>query len=214
MFLVVATRPDIAYAVNQLSQHLASPTQVHLGAAKHIVRYLKGTISYGLTYRAKGSHNWQLTVYSDSAYANSLKQRSTTGCVFLIGNTPVSWVSKKQSITAQSSTEAEYVALSEAAKQTIWIRHFLHCIGRGSAYKNQPTVIYEDNQGAIAIANNPTNHSRTKHISVRFHAIRDHIEAGEIALEYLSTDKMLADGLTKVTTAVAQQKLVRALGLV
>lgn len=212
MFLVVATRPDIAFAVNQLSQYLAKPTQVHLGAAKHVLRYVKGTMSYGLMFGGKGSQP-KLTVYSDSAYANSAKSRSTTGCVFFIGDAPIGWVSKKQPVVAQSSTEAEYIALSEAAKQAIWIRHFLYSIGKSGIYRNAPTTIYEDNQGAIKIADNPVNHPRTKHIGVRYHAIRGHMESGEVCLEYLSTDQMIADGLTKATNLVTQKRLVDGLRL-
>ena len=144
--------------------------QVHLGAAKHILCYVKGTISYGLMFGAKGSQP-KLMVYSDSAYANSAKSCSTTGCVFFIGDALVSWVSKKQPVVAQSSTEAEYIALSEAAKQAIWIWHFLYSIGKGGIYCNMLTTIYEDNQDAIKIADNPVNHLRTKHISVQYHAI-------------------------------------------
>ena len=210
---MTATQPDIAFAVNQLSQYLAGPRKIHLEAAKHVLRYVKGTIDFGLTFSAKGSHLSGLTAYADSAYANSAKSRSTTGYIFFINGTPISWTSKKQSLTAQSSTEAEYMAVAEAAKQAIWIRHFLYSTGKGSMYHGSPTVIYEDNQGAIKIADNPVNHPKTKHIAVRYHAIRDHISNGEISLEYLSTDKMIADGLTKVTNHVAQRRLVDGLRL-
>ncbi|ODM21277.1 hypothetical protein SI65_04330 [Aspergillus cristatus] len=154
IFLVIATRPDITFAVNQLSQYLAEPRKVHLAAAKHVLRYVKSTIGYGLTFGAKGSLKG-LYAYADSAYANSAKNRSTTGFIFLIGGTPVTWTSRKQSVTAQSSTEAEYMAVSEAAKQAVWIRHFLYAIGKGSIYRDAPTTIYEDSQGAIKIADNP-----------------------------------------------------------
>ena len=121
--------------------------------------------------------------------------------------------SRKQTVTAQSSTEAEYMAVSEAAKQAIWIRHFLHSIGKETVYNMAPTTIYEDNQGAIKLADNPVNHPKTKHIAVRYHAIREHIANGEIRLEYLPTDRMVADGLTKATNHVTQERLVDGLGL-
>ncbi|ODM15139.1 hypothetical protein SI65_09378 [Aspergillus cristatus] len=212
IFLVIATWLDIAFAVNQLSQYLAEPRKVHLAAAKHVLRYVKGTIYYRLTFSAKGRPKG-LYAYADSAYANSAKNRSTTGFVFFINGTPITWTSRKQSVTAQSSTEAEYMAVSEAAKQAIWTRHFLYAIGKGSIYRDAPTTIYEDNQGAIKIADNPINHPKTKHIAVRYHAIRDHIGNGEIRLEHLPTDKMIADGLTKATNHVSQGRLVRDLGL-
>ena len=105
------------------------------------------------------------------------------------------------------------MAVSEAAKQAVWIRHFLYAVGKGSIYHDAPTTIYEDNQGAIKIADNPINHPKTKHIAVRYHAIRDHIGNGEIRLEHLPTDKMIADGLTKVTNHASQGRLVEDLGL-
>ena len=197
---MITTQPDIAFAVNQLSQYLAEPRKVHLTAAKHVLRYIKGTMSCGLTFGAKRSLKG-LYAYADSAYAHSAKNQSTIGFIFFINGTPITWSSRKQSVTAQSSTEAEYMAVSEAAKQAIWTRHFLYVIGKGSIYHDTPTTIYEDNQGAIKIADNPVNHPKTKHIAVRYHAIRDHIGNGEIRLEHLSTDKMIADGLTKVIGA-------------
>ena len=121
-------------------------------------------------FGAKGSQP-KLIIHSDSAYANSAKSHSTTGCVFFIGDAPVGWVSKKQPVVAQSSTEAEYIALFDAAKQAIWIWHFLYSIGKSGIYYNTPTTIYEDNEGAIKIADNPVNHPHTKHIGVWYHAI-------------------------------------------
>ena len=211
IFLITATRPDISFVVNQLSQFLAEPRQVHLVAAKHVLRYIQATMDYGLVFGAKGRQG--LVAYADSAYANSVRNRSTTGFVFMINGSPVCWNSRKQTVTAQSSTEAEYMAVSEAAKQAIWIRHFLYSIGKEAVYNMAPTTIYEDNQGAIKLADNPVNHPKTKHIAVRYHAIREHIANGEIRLEYLPTDRMLADGLTKATNHVTQERLVDGLGL-
>ena len=131
----------------------------------------------------------------------------------MLDGTPITWTSWKQSVTAQSSTEAEYMAGSEAAKQVIWTRHFLYAISKGSIYREAPATIYEDNQGAIKIADNPINHLKIKHIAVQYHAIRDHIGNGEIHLEHLATDWMIADGLTKATNHVSQGWLVEDLGL-
>ena len=212
IFLVIATRLDIAFAVNQLSQYLAEPRQIHLGAAKHILRYIKGTITFGLTFSAKGRQSIGLTAYADSAYANSARNRSTTAFIFMIDGTPITWTSRKQLITAQSTTEAEYMAVSEAAKQMIWTRHFLYSIGKGSIYSG-PTTIYEDNRGAINLADNPIDHPKTKHIAVRYHAIRDHIGNGEIRLEHLPTDKMIADALTKATHRDAHTRFLDSVGM-
>lgn len=122
-------------------------------------------------------------------------------------------MSKKQPVIAQSSTEAEYIALSEAAKQAIWIRHFLYSIGKSGIYYNVLTTIYEDNQGAIKIADNPVNHLCIKHISICYHAIQGHIESGEVCLQYLSMDQMIVDGLIKTMNAVAQKQLIDGLKL-
>ena len=116
-------------------------------------------------------------------------------------------------VTAQSLTEAEYMAVLEASKQAIWIRHFLYSISKETVYNGTPTTIFEDNQGAIKLADNPVNHPKTKHIAVHYHAIREHIVNGEIWLEYLATDQMVADGLTKATNHITQEQLVDRLSL-
>ena len=116
-------------------------------------------------------------------------------------------------VTAQSSMEAEYMAVLEAAKQAIWIRHFLHSIGKEMVYNMAPMTIYEDNQGVIKLADNPVNHPKTKHIAVCYHAIQEHIANSKIQLEYLPTDQMVADSLTKATNHVTQEWLVDGLGL-
>lgn len=211
MFLTIGTRADIAFAVNRLSQYLAEPYDVHLTAAKHILRYIKGTLGYTIRSSAKGRD--RLTGYADSAYANSTQKRSTSGLIFMLNGMPISWSSRKQSITAQSTTEAEYMALAEATKQAVWIRHFLHSIGK-SQYNAGPTMICEDNMGALKLADNPVYHPKTKHIAVRFHVIRDHIASGEIKLQYTPTDQMIADGLTKATNKEIHRRFVEAIGMV
>ena len=180
IFLVTATRPDISYAVNQLSQFLAELRQVHLVVVKHILHYVKATMDYGLVFGAKGRQRQGLVVYADSVYTNSVRSCSTTGFVFMINGSPITWNSRKQTVTAQSSMEAEYMAVLEAAKQAIWIRHFLYSIGRETVYNMALMTIYEDNQGVIKLADNPVNHLKTKHIAVHYHAIWEHIANGEI----------------------------------
>ena len=131
----------------------------------------------------------------------------------MINGSPVTWNSRKQTVTAQSSTEAEYMAVSEAAKQAIWIRHFLYSIGKETVYNMAPTTIYEDNQGMIKLTDNPVNHPKTKHIAVCYHAIQEHIANSKIQLEYLPMDWMVADSLTKATNHITQEQLVDGLGL-
>lgn len=211
IFLITTTQPDISFPVNQLSQFLVEPRQVHLVAAKHVLRYIQATMDYGLVFGVKGRQG--LVTYTDSAYTNSVRNHSTTRFVFMINGSLVCWNSRKQMVTAQSSTEAEYMAISEAAKQAVWIRHFLYSIGKEVMYKMVLTTIYKDNQGAIKLADNPVNHLKTKHIAVCYHAIQEHIANSEIRLEYLLMDQMVANSLTKATNHVTQEWLVDGLGL-
>jgi hypothetical protein len=147
--------------VNRLSQHLTDPTELH-----YILQYLQGIIDYLISY-VKGSNN-KLVGYSDAAYGNSVKQCSTSGYVFTLASGPVSWSSRKQPITAISSSEAEYITTADAAKQAIWLCHFLYLV------RNQePTTLFIDNTSAIKLSENPVMHSWSKHIMIWYHAICD-----------------------------------------
>lgn len=120
MFLANGTRPDIAYAIGRLSQHLAGLADIHLMAAKHLLRYLKGTANARIIYRAaKGDVSSSFHGFADAAYANASGHRSTSGNVFFLAGGPVSWCRKKQGVVAQSTTEAEYMSLAEASKQVV-----------------------------------------------------------------------------------------------
>ncbi|KAL1952474.1 hypothetical protein VTO42DRAFT_5285 [Malbranchea cinnamomea] len=239
MYLTTATRPDIQYAVNTLSQHLAKPCEVHYKAAKHVLRYIRGTVDFCLSYmkhRDSGSRRPKLYGYVDSSHANDRGAKSTSGILFYIdgidisrrnedignktplrpgtnGSSPISWSSRKQPVVAHSSTEAEYIALAEAAKQAIWLRHLLHCLRKNDLYRHKPTPLLEDNQGAIALSDNAVYHPRTKHISVRYHAVREFKDKREISTVYWPTDKMLADGLTKPLGRIQFGRLVEGLRL-
>lgn len=154
----------------------------------------------------------KLETYADADYAGDLEQRkSTTGYLLKIGNGSVSWCSKRQPVTALSTTEAEYIALSSAAQETIWFRTLLQELG----YKqDDATIVNEDNQGTIALANNPVAHSRTKHIDVRNHFIREKLASKELKLKYCQTKNMLADILTKPLPRPLFEKLRKELGVV
>ena len=133
----------------------------------------------------------ELHGYSDANWAGDVDtRRSTSGYVFKVANCTVSWSNKKQASVTKSTTEAEYLALSESTKEAIWLRRLLSDIGCGS---EEPTVIFEDNQGAIEISKNAKFHNRTKHIDVRFHFIREKVLSNEVKVIYLSTEEMLAD---------------------
>jgi hypothetical protein len=216
--------------VNRLSQHLATPREIHYSAAKHLLRYLRKTTRYSITYWSGGSgesgakgSDGKLVGYSDASFGNANKNRSTSGYVFIIAGGPVSWGNRKQPITATSTTEAEYIAAADAGKQAIWIRHFLFAIRKHHVYDRNPTTILMnpakptdlgiDNKGALALAANPVAHGRSKHIRIRYHAIRDFIEHGEINAVYVPTDKMLADTLTKAVKPSILHRFVEELRL-
>ena len=130
----------------------------------------------------------------DTDWAGDINQQLTTGFVFTIGGTAVSWLSKQQPIVALSTCEAEYIALSAAVQEMIWLNRLLCELG----FKDLVgTNLYEDNQGAIALAKNPIGHKRTKHIDTRYHFIREKVDSGQIAIKYCSTQDMIADVFTK-----------------
>lgn len=192
IYLMIGSRPDIAYSVGRLSQFMDAYDKTHWTAVKHILRYLKGTLDLGITYRGDGTN--KLQGFCDSDYAGDQETRkSTSGFIFILNGGAVSWSSKLQRITALSTTEAEYISLAEAAKQSMWLRQLLADLNQ-----NQEAIqINCDNQGALKIVQNPTNHQRTKHIDVRYHYIRDMQQNGTINVQYLATREQLADILTK-----------------
>ncbi|RVW13866.1 Retrovirus-related Pol polyprotein from transposon RE1 [Vitis vinifera] len=170
-------RPDIAFSVNQLCQHMHCPNSVHWTTAKRVLRYLKGTIDLGLWY-TKGEQTLQAFCDSDWA-GNPDDRRSTTGYGVFFGSCLISWTAKKQSVVARSSTEAEYRALTITTAELYWIRMLLKKL-----HISLPTAptIWCDNSGALALASNPVFHARTKHIEVDFHFIREKVANRDIFL--------------------------------
>ena len=209
LYAAITTRRDIAQAVGVVSKFCANPTQSHLTAAKRILRYLKGAGYFGLSYEKCADGN--LIGYSDADWAGDVDDRhSTSGSVFLLAKGAVSWLSKKQATVALSTTEAEYVALSTATQEAIWLRRLFTDVGEPL---EEPIVINEDNQGAIAMAKNPVGHARTKHIDIRYHFVREGMQNGTIILKYVATSEMIADILTKPLPKHPFEKLVIELGM-
>lgn len=191
LFLTKTTRPDIAYATAKLSQFMTGYGEEHWTLAKEVLRYLKGTIDFGLEYS-----NYQICEpfgFTDSDYAGD-KIKSVSGYAFFIDKSLISWNSQKQPIVALSSTEAEYIALANGAKEAMWLRKFLAELGLD---QNQPTTLFVDNQSSMKLALNPEFHKRSKHIDVRYHYTRELIEDKQIQLAYVPTEKQAADLLTK-----------------
>ena len=215
-YISTATRPDISVAVSILSSYMSDPSKEHWSGVKRLLRYIKGTLNFGLKYSASESNEEnedgdELYGYSDANWAGDVdSRRSTSGYVFKVGNCTVSWCSKKQASVTKSTTEAEYVALSQATQEAIWMRQLLSDIGCKS---EQPTTLYEDNQGAIEISKNARFHNRTKHIDVRFHFIREKVVSKEVKVIYCSTEDMLADIMTKGLTKKKFQRLRRMLNI-
>ncbi|KAL0356269.1 UNVERIFIED_CONTAM: Retrovirus-related Pol polyprotein from transposon RE1 [Sesamum radiatum] len=193
LLYLTATRPDIMFATSLLSRFMQSPSQVHYGAAKRILRYLQGTKDFGIWY--KSTNDAKLVGYTDSDWAGSADDmKSTSGYTFSLGSGIFSWASKKQATVAQSSAEAEYIAAAAASNQATWLRRILEDMGEK---QEEPTTIYCDNKSAIAITKNPVQHNRTKHIDIKYHALREATTRGEIELKYCSTEEQLADMFTK-----------------
>ena len=206
-YLSLISRPDITYAVSTLARFNDKPQMVHWNAVKRVMRYLRGTSDYSITYG--GSEEVELTGYCDSDWGRDESQRrSTSGYVFTLNSGPVAWSSRLQKTSALSVTEAEYVSLAEALKECLWLRPFLASLGHES---DDATTIKVDNQAAIALSRNPEFHKRTKHVGIRYHRIRQEQEAGVVAVDYVQTEQNPADILTK---GVSSKQLTRCLRLI
>ena len=192
LYLSIATRPDITYAVSVVSRFSSSPKQCHWSAVKTIFRYLKGTNNLGLLFTDNGS---SCVGYSDADWAGDCSdRRSTSGYIFTMGAAAVSWKSKKQSSVALSTAEAEYMALASATQEAVWLNKLNSDLNNVS---NKSMTLYEDNQSTMCMAKNPKFHGRTKHIDIKYHFVREQVALGEIELKYCQSENMLADILTK-----------------
>lgn len=195
IYLIQCTRPDISYAVGLLSRHLKSPTRRDWERAKRVLRYLKGTIDYGVQYETKNGKD-ELVLYSDADYAGDKEtRRSTTGYVSVFAGGPITWKSQFQKTVALSTMEAEYMALSAGVQEIIWMRRLMKELEEDNGTK--PTTIYCDNQSTICFTKDPVHHQRSKHIDVRYHFARQAQEENVVAVKYIPTELMVADPLTK-----------------
>lgn len=191
-YLVLCTRPDLAFVASQLAQHLENPGMLHWMAFKRVLRYLKQTAHVGLKL---GGGPIKLEVYSDSDYAGCpVSRRSVTGYCVIVAGGCVSWRARKQATVATSTTEAEYRAAYEATQEAIWLRQLLSDLGYP---QSSSTTLFCDNQGALALSKNPLYQSRSKHFDIMTHWIREKVEDKTIAPTYITTSNMLADFLTK-----------------
>lgn len=209
LYLAQGTRPDIAFSVNDVSRFNNNYTFAHWKAVKRIFRYLKGTVNYKLSYSFENTG--QITGFSDADWASDIdKRRSCTGYVFIFSNAAITWKSTRQSTVALSSTESEYMALSSAVQEAIWLRQLCHELGYDM---KGPTKFNCDNQSAILLAESDGYRQRSKHIDIRFHHIRDKIKNRQIDVQYLSTNDMVADSLTKAVSKEKTDFCAHAMGL-
>ena len=166
---------------------------MHWVAAKHVLRYLRGTVGYGLRYTSNS--DLTLVSYLDSDWAGSEDDRkSNFGCCFSLGSAMVSWFSRKQSTVALSTTEAEYIAACMAAREAICLRKLLAGL---SGQSLEPTVIHCDNQSCVKMSINPVQHDRTKHVEMKYHYIREMVQRRAMELRYIPTNEQIADVLTE-----------------
>ncbi|PKU66764.1 Retrovirus-related Pol polyprotein from transposon TNT 1-94 [Dendrobium catenatum] len=185
-------RPDIAHATNTLSQHTHDPQPIHFHLLKCLLRYIRGTINFGLPITKS---SMILRTFSDADWAGDpITRKSTSGFCTFLGDTLVSWTVKKQHTVSRSSTEYEYRALAAATADTIWLKRLLADF---NILHNTPIAVYCDNTSAIALANNPVFHARTKHIEIDQRFIRDHISNKTISFLPISTVDQIADIFTK-----------------
>lgn len=187
------TRPDISYSVGCVARYMEQPEENHLQAAKRILRYLKGTIYHGLHFSSDNDLHYH--AYEDADWGRDADtKRSTSGILHKLGNSCVFWSSKLQPTVSLSSTEAEYRVLTDTSKDIIYFRRILAEIG---IKLTGATEIFSDNQACIKLVHNPVMHSRTKHIGIQHHFIRETTQSGDITVNYIPTELQRADFLTK-----------------
>ncbi|KAJ9679813.1 hypothetical protein PVL29_021660 [Vitis rotundifolia] len=211
MYAQVCTRPDIAFVVGVLGRYLSNPGSQHWKAAKKVLRYLQGTKDFMLTYRR--TNILDVVGFCDADFAGCIDdKKSTTGYIFMMAGGAVSWKSVKQTLTASSTMEAEYVACYEACCHAIWMRNFISALGVVDSI-SRPLKLFCDNSAAVAFSKNTRSISRSKHIDVKFYFVKEKVAESLIDIEHMSTKSMLADPLTKGLPIVVFQEHVSQMGL-
>ncbi len=204
MFAMICTRPDISTAVSLLSRHVR---KIHCNLLQHVFRYARDN-----PYRIQYKHQAPLILkgYADASFAADGDCKSTGGYIFTLGSGPISWSTNKQPIVALSSSEAEYIAVTPAGQECLWLSEILNSL----FFPQGCVTIYEDNDAVIKLSKEPKINKRTKHISVRYHWIREKIAQGIFKLQYLNTKSQLADIMTKVPPGPQFHKLIKLMGMI
>lgn len=208
LLYLTASRPDITYAVGVCARYQANPKISHLTQVKRILKYVNGTSDYGIMYCHCSDS--MLVGYCDADWAGSADDRkSTSGGCFYLGNNLISWFSKKQNCVSLSTAEAEYIAAGSSCSQLVWMKQML----KEYNVEQDVMTLYCDNMSAINISKNPVQHSRTKHIDIRHHYIRDLVDDKVITLKHVDTEEQIADIFTKALDANQFEKLRGKLGI-
>ena len=211
VYAMTCTRPDLSWIVTKLSQYLDKPTVEHHTCVKHVLRYIKGTLDYELCFQ-KSDDALSVVGYADADWGGSEDRKSTTGYCFRLGDSAgpvISWKSKRQQTVALSTCEAEYMALTSATQEGIFLVQLLNEID--SKCKYDKFSVCGDNQGALALAKNPVSHQRSKHIDIKYHFIRSKVQCGELELVYVPSKDNVADIFTKSTGKIVFQNFVNKL---
>ncbi|GKA83931.1 ribonuclease H-like domain, reverse transcriptase, RNA-dependent DNA polymerase [Tanacetum coccineum] len=203
------TRPDLSYSVGLLSRFMQEPREKHMKAIRQVLRYVKGTKDYGITY--KHNEGNKIHGFSDSSYGvNTQEGKGTTGIIFYYGESPISWSTQKQATVALSSCESEFIAATAAATQALWLKRLLSKLTHS---KEEKVTIMVDNKSAIALMKNPVFHGRSKHIDTKYHFIRECVEKEDIQVEFVSGEYQKADILTKALPKIKFLTMRQLIGL-
>lgn len=205
MYLCLCTRPDLAFACSQLCQFNNGFDQTHWLAAKRILRYLAGTIDYCLLFTK--DDNCNVSAFADADWANDqVDRRSYTGFVIKLGNDTINWEARKQRCIALSSTEAEYLAMSDVCKDISFIKNFVSEL----LNLNFSITLFNDNLSAQKLLQvKEYCHRRTKHIDLRYHYVKDFVKCNSVTVKYLPTNEMIADVFTKPLGAIKHNKFIK-----
>jgi hypothetical protein len=219
-YLSCTLRADISFATNYLARFMENYDDTHISQVTKLLRYLKDNSHAAIHYCDLNTHKKyflikgqiyamqpnRLYVFVDADWASSdLEQRrSTTGYLIFFNGGLISWKSCRQKRTAGSSTEAEYIALYEAVKEVIWIKHILEEL---NLFTISPVIVYEDNTSTIRASENPVEHSKLKHLEINYHSIRDYVQSKDIIMQSVYSIEQLADLLTKSHTDSSHKNL-------
>ncbi|GFW24360.1 retrovirus-related Pol polyprotein from transposon TNT 1-94 [Trichonephila clavipes] len=209
MYLMVGTRPDLAYSVGFLSRSVENPSAEDIVKVKRVFRYIAGTVGYGITYHATETKG-VLHCYSDSDFGGCTKtSRSTSEYVMIYAGGAISWRSQRQAIVATSTTEAEVIAASEVAKEVIWLCRLI----QGIVNLREIPTLQVDNRAAVKLSHNPEYHRRTRHIEIKHFFVREKVLEGKLNVKQVSTEKQVSDILTKPLMKSGLLTLCNQMGL-